>query len=65
MTQREIEQIFMGLPEVHVQEVGTLWQIRIGNHVGAREDGMSLARDLRVLYEAEHSVVEEPEGNIE
>jgi hypothetical protein len=29
--------------------IGNLWQIRIGSHAGAREDGVSLARDMREL----------------
>ena len=57
----QIETILAGVPDVHVQEVGTLWQIRIGNHAGAREDGMSLARDLKALYFAERRAMDEPE----
>jgi hypothetical protein len=57
----QIETILAGVPDVHVQEVGTLWQIRIGNHAGAREDGMSLARDLKALYLAERRAMDEPE----
>ncbi len=57
----QIETILAGVPDVHVQEVSTLWQIRIGNHAGAREDGMSLARDLKALYLAERRAMDEPE----
>jgi hypothetical protein len=54
MTQEQIQAVLTGLPDVCVQQVGTLWQIRVGNHAGARADGVSLAQDLRTMYEAEH-----------
>ena len=59
-SETEIQALLADMPDVHVQEVGTLWQIRIGNHVGAREDGMSLARDLKALYLAERRAMDEP-----
>jgi hypothetical protein len=60
-SETEILDLLTDMPDVRVQEVGTLWQIRIGNHAGAREDGLSLARDLKALYLAERRAMDEPE----
>lgn len=48
----QIEAILEGLPGVHVEQVGNLWRINVANLVGARRDGISLAHDLKALYEA-------------
>lgn len=44
----EIESILKAVPNVKVDQVGPLWRIRIlgGKHVGARENGVSLAHDM-------------------
>jgi hypothetical protein len=56
----QIETILAGVPDVHVQEVGTLWQIRIGNHAGAREDGIGLARNMLAMHQARERAMDEP-----
>jgi hypothetical protein len=40
-----IRSVLAGTPYA-VQKIGPLWQIRVGNHAGARENGSSLAHDL-------------------
>lgn len=68
MTQEQIEAVLTGLPDVRVQQVGTLWQVGVANHVGAREDGLGLAHDLRALHEAGQQRAEEtpvPIGEME
>jgi len=57
----QISAILSGLPDVKVCQIGNLWQIRIARHAGAREDGVSLARDLKALYLAERRAMEVPE----
>jgi hypothetical protein len=47
---------------VRVTLVGSLWQVSIAHLTGAREDGESLAHDLRAAYE---SVKEEPVKDME
>ena len=47
MSSAVILDILQGLPGVMVNQVGSLWQISVANHAGAREDGVSLALDLR------------------
>lgn len=49
----EIEAILFGITDKSVNQVYPLWQIRVGNHAGARADGVSLAQNLRALYEAD------------
>lgn len=49
--ENEIRQVLSGLPDVRVKRVATLWQIGVGGLAGAREDGLSLARDLKAQYE--------------
>jgi hypothetical protein len=56
----EIETILQDLPDVHINQVGSLWQIRIGNHAGAREDGISLARDMLAMHQARERAMDEP-----
>jgi hypothetical protein len=46
---------------VKVCQIGNLWQIRLANHAGAREDGLSLARDLKAFYLAERRAMAVPE----
>lgn len=47
----EIDAILSGLPVKHVRQVGSLWDISLGCISGAREDGVSLAHDLKAQYE--------------
>ena len=56
----QIETILQDLPNVHIDKVGNLWQIRIGSHAGAREDGLSLARDMLAMHQARERAMEEP-----
>jgi hypothetical protein len=56
----QIEEILSGLPGVKVCQVGNLWQIRIGSHAGAREDGLSLARDMLAMHQARERAMAEP-----
>jgi hypothetical protein len=60
MIHASIRQILTGLPDVHINQVGSLWQIRIGNHAGAREDGVSLARDMLAMHQARKRAMEAP-----
>jgi hypothetical protein len=46
----KIEGILSGLPGVRVKSVGNLWQVSVGGLAGARENGESLAHDLRAQY---------------
>jgi len=48
----EIASILEGLPAVKIEQIGYLWQIRVANLAGAREDGISLANDLKAQYHA-------------
>ena len=45
-TEKEIRSILSGCKDVSVNQVGKLWQIRVGPHSGARENGVSLAREM-------------------
>jgi len=56
----QIRQILADLPDVYINQVGNLWQIRIGNHAGAREDGVSLARDMLAMHQAWSRAMDEP-----
>jgi len=56
----QIEAILQDLPNVHIRKVGHLWQIRIGSHAGAREDGLSLARDMLAMHQARERAMAEP-----
>jgi hypothetical protein len=56
----EIDAILQDLLNVHINQVGNLWQIRIGNHAGAREDGISLARDMLAMHQARERAMAEP-----
>jgi hypothetical protein len=56
----QIEAILQDLPDVHIRKVGHLWQIRIGKHAGAREDGLSLARDMLAMHQARERAMAEP-----
>jgi hypothetical protein len=44
--QKEIEAILSGVKDKKIEQVGPFWQIRVGARAGARENGVSLARDL-------------------
>ncbi len=57
---RQIESILKGLPAVNIEQIGNLWQIRIGSHAGAREDGISLARDMLAMHQARERAMDEP-----
>ena len=57
---QQIETILQDLPNVHINQVGNLWQICIGNHAGAREDGLSLARDMLAMHQARKRAMAEP-----
>ena len=46
---RQIESILAGVPH-EVTQVKDLWRINVGEHVGARKDGVSLAHDLLALH---------------
>lgn len=48
-TKQEIEAILARVPH-KVTQIGPLWQITVGEHAGARENGISLARDLLARY---------------
>jgi hypothetical protein len=56
----KIEAILSGVSDKSVNQVGHLWQIRIGNHAGAREDGVSLARDMLAMHQARKRAMEAP-----
>lgn len=56
----QIETILKDQPNVHIDKVGSLWQIRIGSHAGAREDGISLARDMLAMHQARERAMDEP-----
>jgi len=43
---QEIDAILSGVKDKAINKVGHLWQIRVGARAGARENGVSLARDL-------------------
>jgi hypothetical protein len=45
----QIESILAGVPH-EVTQVKDLWRINVGEHVGARKDGVSLAHDLLALH---------------
>ena len=49
--EQQIRAILSGLPGVKVKPEGALWCISVGSLSGARENGESLARDLRKQYE--------------
>ena len=49
-----IEAILTGTPFA-VTKVAHLWQIRVGQHAGARENGVSLAHDLLAKYRKDPS----------
>jgi hypothetical protein len=42
----QIEAVLSGVKDKAINKVGHLWQIRVGARAGARENGISLARDL-------------------
>jgi hypothetical protein len=42
----EIEAILSGITDKAINQVGHLWQIRVGGRAGARVDGIGLAREL-------------------
>ena len=56
----QIESILAGVPDVNIRQVNNLWQIRIGSHAGAREDGVSLARDMLAMHRARERAMAEP-----
>lgn len=49
--EQQIRAILSGLPDVRVKQTGGLWQVSVGGLSGARQNGESLARDLRRQYE--------------
>lgn len=49
--EQQIKSILSGLPGVRVKQTGGLWQVSVGGLSGARQNGESLARDLRRQYE--------------
>jgi hypothetical protein len=62
--QKQIEAILSGVSDKSVNQVGHLWQIRVGGRSGARADGIGLARELLQEYIKPRPVVEpvpEPE----
>jgi hypothetical protein len=56
----QIEAILSGVTGAEIKRIGNLWQIRIGNHAGAREDGVSLARDMLAMHQARKRAMEAP-----
>jgi len=44
--ENEIKSILSGVTDKAIEQVGPFWQIRVGSRAGARENGVSLARDL-------------------
>jgi hypothetical protein len=42
----QIEAILSGVKDKKIEQVGPFWQIKVGARAGARENGVSLARDL-------------------
>ena len=42
----EIEEILSGITDKAINQVGPLWQIRVGGRAGARVNGIGLAREL-------------------
>jgi len=44
--ENEIKSILSGVKDKKIEQVGPFWQIRVGARAGARENGVSLARDL-------------------
>jgi len=56
----QIKTILESLDDVHIRKVGYLWQIRIGSHAGAREDGVGLARDMLAMHRARERAMAEP-----
>ena len=48
----QIENILNGLPNVRVNLIAPLWQISVAELCGARENGISLANDLKAQYQA-------------
>lgn len=55
----QILRILAGYPGVKAEQVGKLWQVSVGPYGGARENGISLARDLKAQYDYQQS---EPGG---
>lgn len=62
---QQIAAILEGLPDVKVEQIGTLWRISVANFAGARTDGVSLAHDLRTQYEAREVKYMAPEWKAE
>jgi hypothetical protein len=46
----QIDAILSGVKDKAVNKVGPYWQIRVGTRAGARENGVSLARELLKQY---------------
>lgn len=55
-----MEQILQGY-NPRILKVATLWQINVAGHAGAREDGVSLARDLLKKIKSEKVEIAPPE----
>jgi hypothetical protein len=54
----EIEAILSGITDKTINQVGHLWQIRVGGRAGARVDGIGLAHELLQEYAKPQPVVE-------
>lgn len=50
---QEIDRLLESVSSKCVNMVGPYWQIRVGKRAGAREDGVSLARDLLSRHAAD------------
>jgi hypothetical protein len=47
----QILQILKGYPGVKAEQVGKFWKVSVGPYGGARENGVSLAHDLKAQYD--------------
>jgi hypothetical protein len=54
----EIEAILSGITDKTINQIGPLWQIRVGGRAGARVDGIGLAHELLHEYAKKQPVVE-------
>jgi hypothetical protein len=61
----EIEAILSGITDKTINQVGHLWQIRVGGRAGARVDGIGLAHELLQEYAKPQPVVELVEAPVQ
>jgi hypothetical protein len=54
----EIEAILSDIADKTINQIGPLWQIRVGGRAGARVDGIGLAHELLQEYAKPQPVVE-------